>query len=51
FHEAITTKAEASSSENLLRGSNSKMPSTYQREQLAECIVSQLYPRLTGKEN
>ncbi|CAG7786332.1 unnamed protein product, partial [Allacma fusca] len=37
--------------EDLIKKCHSNHPSTDQREQLAECIVSQLYPTLTGKEN
>ncbi|CAG7733082.1 unnamed protein product, partial [Allacma fusca] len=36
--------------QNLVKQCHSAMPSTDQRNQLAECIVSQLYPTFTGKE-
>ncbi|CAG7818066.1 unnamed protein product [Allacma fusca] len=36
--------------QELVRKSHSVMPSTDQRDQLAMCIVSQLYPTFTGKQ-
>ncbi|CAG7731641.1 unnamed protein product, partial [Allacma fusca] len=36
--------------EDLIRKSHTDHPSTDQRQQLAHCIVSQLYPSLKGKE-
>ncbi|CAG7697253.1 unnamed protein product, partial [Allacma fusca] len=36
---------------DLIKTSHSNHPSTDQREQLANCIVTQLYPTLTGQES